>query len=164
MERKTFTLFVIPLFVLALLSPHPAKAAPAAQAAPVAAGGQTTQEIEALRKELQEKPGEAAFIRLGNLLLETGDANGALQAFEDALRLNPRSFEARTGKGVVLGRQGKFAEAGDVLAGALALNPHPARVHYELGILYEKQGEFGKAIAEYKEGLNKKQEEKGGSY
>ncbi len=149
--------------VFALLSAHPAKAASAVQTTPVAAGQQASQEIEALRKELQKKPGDTGFIRLGNLLLETGDVNGALQAFEDALRLNPRSFEARVGKGAALGRLGKFAEAGDILTGALALNPHPARVHYELGILYEKQGEFGKAIAEYKEGL-KYQEEKGGSH
>jgi Tfp pilus assembly protein PilF len=76
------------------------------------------------------------------------------------LRLNPRSFEARIGKGVVLGRQGELDKAEQLLRDALVLNPNPVRVHYELALLYEKRGEFARAIAEYKEGLIKYQEGK----
>ena len=117
-------------------------------------------EIETLRNGLKEKPGDSAFIRLGHLLLGKGALNDALQAFDEALRLNPRSFEAKIGKGVVLGRQGELDKAEQLLRDALVLNPNPVRVHYELALLYEKRGEFGKAIAEYKEGLIKYQEGK----
>jgi len=117
-------------------------------------------EIETLRNGLKEKPSDSAFIRLGRLLLGKGALNDALQAFDEALRLNPRSFEAKIGKGVVLGRQGELEKAEQLLRNALVLNPNPVRVHYELALLYEKRGEFGKAIAEYKEGLIKYQEGK----
>ncbi len=164
MACKTLhTFFLVFALLFILLSPHAARAIEA-QAAPVAAGDQATQEIEALRKELKEKPDDTLAIRLGHLLLKTGDANGALQAFDEALRLNPRSFEARIGRGSALGSKGDYAGAEEVLRDALALNPHPERVHYELGRLFEKQGDFTRAIAEYKEGLKKFEEGKGGSH
>ncbi len=121
---------------------------------------QLSNEIEALKKEMKEKPGDGAAMRLGHLLLKKGDPEGAMQAFDEALRINPRSFEARTGKGIALGRRGETGEAEKVLREALVLNPNPARVHYELGIIYEKRGDFARAIAEYREGV-KDQEGKG---
>jgi len=117
-------------------------------------------EIEALRNEMKVKPTDSAASRLGQLLLGKGALNEAMGAFGEALKLNPRSFEARVGEGVVLGRQGEFAMAEQVLRDALVLNPNPVRVYYELGLLYEKHGDFGKAVSEYKEGLKKYQEGK----
>jgi tetratricopeptide (TPR) repeat protein len=117
-------------------------------------------EIEALRGEMKEKPTDSAASRLAELLLGKGALNEAMAAFDDALKLNPRSFEARVGRGIVLGRLGKFAEAEQQLRDTLVLNPNPVRVHYELGLLYEKHGDFGKAVSEYKEGLKKYQEGK----
>ena len=109
---------------------------------------------------MKERPTDSAASRLGQLLLGKGALNEAMEAFDAALKLNPRSFEARVGKGIVLGRQGEFAKAEQVLRDALVLNPNPVRVHYELGMLYEEQGDFDNAVSEYKEGLKKYQEGK----
>jgi tetratricopeptide (TPR) repeat protein len=157
-------------FVYAGLFPQPAKAldngtntgaeATAQGAPPLPGERKTADEIEALRGEMKERPTDAAASRLGHLLLGKGALNEAMDAFDAALKLNPRSFESRVGKGIVLGRLGDFAKAEQVLHDALVLNPNPVRVHYELGQLYEKQGDFGKAVAEYKEGLKKYQEGK----
>ncbi len=117
-----------------------------------------TEEIGAIRNELKERPTAAGFVRLGELLLKENSLKEAGEAFDEALRMNPRSLEARIGKGTVLVRQGDLAQAEQVLREALPLNPNPLRVHYELGLLYEKQGDFARAVAEYKEGLKKHQE------
>jgi cytochrome c-type biogenesis protein CcmH/NrfG len=117
-------------------------------------------EIEALRREMQEKPTDSAASLLGECLLRKGALNEAMAAFNEALKMNPRSFEARIGKGIVLGRQGQFEKAEAMLRGALILNPKPQRVHHELGLLYETKGDFARAIAEYKEGLKNYQEGK----
>ena len=130
----------------------------------VSGDGNISVEIEPLRHEMNEKPGETTAVRLGQLLLRKGDLDGALGSFEDALRFNPCSFEARIGKGIVLGRRGEYGKAENILRDALVLNPKPARVHYELGLIYEKQGDFGKAIVEYKEGLKKYREGEGMPY
>ena len=157
-------------FVYAVMFPHPAKALDNHTGAGVEATVQgapapsverrIADEIEALRGEMKKRPTDSAASRLGQLLLGKGALNEAMEAFDAALKLNPRSFEARVGKGIVLGRLGKFAEAEQQLRDALLLNPNPVRVHYELGLLYEKQGDFGKSVSEYKEGLKKYQEGK----
>ena len=118
----------------------------------------TDVEIETTRQEIKEKPAYPLYLRLGYLLLKKGALNEAIQSFDEALKLNPRSHEAKTGRGIVLGRQGEFEKAEQVLRDALVLNPNPVRVHYELGLLYEKHGDADKAIAEFKEGLKKYQE------
>jgi len=128
---------------------------------PAADERQLSAEIEALRKEMKERPADTVANRLGELLLKKGDLDGALQSYDEALRLNPRSFEARTGRGVVHARRGEYDMAEKILRDALVLNPDPARVHYELGLIYEQRGDFPRAIEEYKEGLKKYRNGKG---
>ena len=157
-------------FVYVVLFPHPAKAldnAPGTGAEATVPGApappgerKIADEIDALRGEMKERPTDSAASRLGQLLLGKGALNEAVAAFDEALKLNPRSFEARVGMGITLGRQGEFARAEQVLRDALVLNPNPVRVHYELGQLYERHGDFSKAVSEYKEGLKKYQEGK----
>ncbi len=95
------------------------------------------------------------MVQLGNLLLKKGSLEEAAKAFDDALAINGRYHDALTGKGIVLARMGKDQEAEETLQKALLLNPNPVRTYYELGSLYEKKGEFGKAIADYKKGIEK---------
>lgn len=115
-------------------------------------------DIEALRSEMKEKPADSTALRLGQLLLKKGDNGEALMSFEEALKLNPRSVEAKVGKGIALGRLGEYSKAEKALREALPLNPNPARVHYELGVLCERRGDFTGAVTEYKEGLKRYQE------
>lgn len=167
LQKKRVASGLVCILVYAVMSPQSVKAL---ENGAVAGAGATAQgvrderniaaEMEILRKEMKEKPSDSAAIRLGQLLLGQGALHEALESFDAALKLNPRSFEARVGKGVALGRQGEFVKAEQSLRDALVLNPNPVRVHYELGRLYEKQGDFGKAVSEYKEGLKKYQEGK----
>jgi Flp pilus assembly protein TadD len=115
-------------------------------------------EIEALRSEMKEKPADSTALRLGQLLLKKGENREALLSFEEALKLNPRSVEAKVGKGIALGRQGEYGKAELALREALPLNPNPARVHFELGVLCERRGDFAGAVSEYKEGLKRYRE------
>ena len=101
----------------------------------------------------------SAHVRLGYLLIRRGDLDGAMSAFDEALRLNSRSHIAKTGKGIVLVRKGDFKSAELMLKDALLLNPNPVRTHYELGLLYEKLNEHQKALAEFKEGIRKHEQE-----
>lgn len=112
--------------------------------------------IDRARQKIAADPSsEKAQVELGNLLLKNGDLAEAAKAFDQALALNARYHDAMTGKGIVLARMGKEQEAEEMLQKALVLNPNPVRTHYELGLLYEKRGDFDKAIAEYKQGLEK---------
>lgn len=50
-------------------------------------------------------------------------------------------------------RQGKTAEAEQMVLKALPLSPDPAMLYLELGLIYEKQGNQAGALTAYKEGL-----------
>jgi Flp pilus assembly protein TadD len=84
-----------------------------------------------------------------------GNYPGALLSFEEALRLNPRASAAKTGKGMVLARQGNLLEAERLLRESLLLNPDPSRTHYELGLIYQKMGDHQRAATEFKQGIEK---------
>jgi tetratricopeptide (TPR) repeat protein len=130
----------------------------AAQAAPstTRAGCSIDEEIAAARANIKADPANAVLpVRLAYLLVRKGALDDAMRSFDDALKLNPRMFDAKTGRGVVLARKGEFKEAERILQDALLLNPNPVRTHYELGLVYEKLGDPEKAMAEFKDGIKK---------
>jgi Flp pilus assembly protein TadD len=107
---------------------------------------------------MKEKPSDSAAVRLGHLLLDKGANADALLLFDEALKLNPRSIEAKVGRGIALVRLKEFDRAEQALRAALPLNPDPARVHYELGVIFERRGDYAAAVAQYKEGLKRYRE------
>jgi Tfp pilus assembly protein PilF len=112
--------------------------------------------IEAAKKKVSEDPSDpSSHITLGYLLIKRGALDEASLSFDEALRINPRSSDAKTGKGIILARQGRLNEAEAVLKDALVLNPSPVRTHYELGLVYEKLGDLERALAEFKEAIRK---------
>lgn len=62
----------------------------------------------------------AALRKSARALLERGDAAGAVEAYEAALRLEPKDAGARHGLACALARAGRTAEAFDVLERAAA--------------------------------------------
>ena len=113
-------------------------------------------ELVSAGADVQKDPSNAAArIRLGDLLVQKGALDEALQSYDEALRLNPHAHEAKTGRGVVLARKGDFQDAERALKDALYLNPNPVRTHYELGLVYERLGDLEKAVDEFKEGIKK---------
>ena len=112
-------------------------------------------ETGAITSDAAEVLDPSVHVRLGYLLIKKGALDEAMKSFDEAIRLNPRSCDAKTGKGIVLARKGNLKEAEQVLKDALVLNPNPVRTHYELGLIYQRLDQFDKAIAEFKEGIKK---------
>ena len=79
---------------------------------------------------------------------------GKLGSFDKALELQPRSSAAKTGKGIILSKNGDLKAAEAILTDALKLNPDPVRTHYELGLIYEKLGDIKGALAHFKQGIS----------
>ncbi|MHC5010543.1 MAG: tetratricopeptide repeat protein [Planctomycetota bacterium] len=53
-----------------------------------------TSEIEKARQEIEREPTNSRLhVRLGDLILQTGDDDAAVASFEEALRLDPRNFD-----------------------------------------------------------------------
>lgn len=147
-------LVTLSLCALPLVAAPSCRAAGAADAA--AAAGGSDGSLAAARAAVAEKPDSVpALVRLGYQLLAANLPEEAMRQFDHALQVNPRAYDAKTGRGAVLARTGKLPEAEQELRGALHLNPNPVRTHYELGLVYQKMGAYDKAVAQFKEGIKK---------
>ncbi|HEY6872421.1 MAG TPA: tetratricopeptide repeat protein [Geobacteraceae bacterium] len=120
------------------------------------AGGKIDNQIARARADIRANPANAScHVRLAYLLVDKGALEEAMKSFDEALKINPRACDAKTGRGVVLARRGRLQEAEQTLQDALLMNPNPVRTHYELGLVYERLGDQEKAVAELKEGIKK---------
>ena len=87
---------------------------------------------------------------LGNVYLDQGRINEAIEEFQTALKLNPNYVEIHGSLGNVYLDQGRINEAIKEFQTALKLNSKDVKAHNNLGIAYEKQGQIDEAIKEYK--------------
>jgi tetratricopeptide (TPR) repeat protein len=74
----------------------------------------------------------------------------ALQAFDQALKLQPNDPALITYKGIVYYAQGQNGRAMKEFEAALKLNPSFGRAYYQRGMIYEKQEKYDQALADLK--------------
>ncbi|MES9993492.1 MAG: tetratricopeptide repeat protein [Candidatus Thiodiazotropha sp.] len=87
---------------------------------------------------IDKNPGLAgAYINLGIIQLNEGEAEQAEASFTTALQLKPDSLPAHNQLGVALRMQGKFQEAEQAYRSALQIEPNYLMAHRNLGILYD---------------------------
>lgn len=91
--------------------------------------------------------------RKGMEALDAGDINGALKAWDEAIRLDPQNPGFHNDLANLLSRIGRTEEAEKHYKTAISSNPGMPYVHYNLGRLYEKTGRADEAAAEYNEEL-----------
>ena len=96
----------------------------------------------------------AARHRLGEMLLDADDVEGARVEYESAIRLVDYAPDPYIGLAEVMMRQGNDARAAELCQRALALDPGSRRAHYDLGLAYRGLGRMAEAEAELNKGLN----------
>jgi tetratricopeptide (TPR) repeat protein len=97
---------------------------------------------------------------LGIALAERGDTNAAIRAYQEALRIWPRSATAHVNLGAALANQGKFQEAISHYTEALRLKPDDAlaRINWSkalnnTGVAMAQQGKMDEAVNYFNEAL-----------
>lgn len=83
-------------------------------------------------------------------LNDLGRADEALERVNDAIRLAPRSVEARYERGAALFNLIRFEEAGAAFKAVLRLSPDDPYAHYHLGLIYERDGRDADAVAHFR--------------
>ncbi|MDO6491740.1 MULTISPECIES: tetratricopeptide repeat protein [unclassified Cellulophaga] len=94
---------------------------------------------------LSEKENEYAWALLGNTYIDLEEDAKAKNAFENAVRVDPKMEEAITGLGIVARIEGDYEKAADLYEKAIAINPKYAEAYSSLVVIYLKQKEFEKA-------------------
>ena len=69
----------------------------------------------------------------------------AIEAYENALRLDPRRIDALINCGTLYYEQGSFEKASDYFRRAIESDPHSALAHFNLGSVLEEMGEVEEA-------------------
>lgn len=94
-----------------------------------------------------------AHSNLGNIYADKGLLGAAVNKYREALRLNPRLFEARYNLGVTYHEMGFIDNAIVEYRKALKLNPSKTEVRNNLGIVLGQKGKYFEAISEFKKVL-----------
>jgi tetratricopeptide (TPR) repeat protein len=92
-------------------------------------------------------PSAALYYNLGVTLAALGDADRAVRAYADALRLDPSLVEARVNIGVELSHAGRPTEALDHLERATRRAPRMVATHHNLGLVLAQLGRLDASIA-----------------
>ena len=104
-----------------------------------------------------QHPAQPNFsIELGDARRHSGDLSGAIDAYRNALVLDPLSSRAQRRLGVALGSAGRTEEALTVLRTASEREPGNALLRYEQAVIESRMGNFEKAIADLREALRLK--------
>lgn len=103
--------------------------------------------IDAYRRSLRLRPDTTeAWINLGRLFAESGDADAAHDCFRSALDLDPADATAYYNLGVIAQDAGKESDAIALYHRALELDPQLAEAHYNLATLFDQAGDSRQAI------------------
>ncbi len=103
--------------------------------------------IDAYRRTLRLRPEHTeAWINLGRLHAETGDATSAHDCFRSALERDPDEATAYYNLGVLAQDAGNEADAITLYRRALELDGHLAEAHYNLATLFDQAGDSRSAI------------------
>ena len=96
---------------------------------------------------------EGAF-RRALTLHQSGDLRGAIEAYEECLKLDPNRYDARSNIGAVLSALGRYTEAAEQYRRALAIAPpqFAPRLRQNLALAFYKSGRYADVIAALKEG------------
>jgi tetratricopeptide (TPR) repeat protein len=103
--------------------------------------------IDAYRRSLRLRPEcTEAWINLGRLFAESGDAHAAHDCFRSALELDPAEATAYYNLGVLAQDAGKESDAIALYRRALEIDPQLSEAHYNLATLFEQTGDSRAAI------------------
>jgi tetratricopeptide (TPR) repeat protein len=109
------------------------------------------QSAEASLRRMTEHPGHAsdAFVALAKYKRRAGDLNGAIEAYNKAIKLDPNSILALAGRSKLLAQLGKNDEAQEGFKKWAQLTPASAAATLQLAKGYFKAGKKAEAISSY---------------
>lgn len=95
----------------------------------------------------------AAYLGMGAVLNEQGDAMGAVHMCQEAVRIDPSYEDAEFGLGIALAQVGRVEEAIFHLEKAIEVRPANVKARINLGVMHAQNGKWDPAITQFREAL-----------
>jgi tetratricopeptide (TPR) repeat protein len=89
----------------------------------------------------------------GNARGELLEYDGAIDDFDEAIRLDPKNALAYRGRGIAWGQKGEHERALTDFGEAIRLGPDDALALYNRGVVHAKSGAYDLAIADFGEAI-----------
>jgi tetratricopeptide (TPR) repeat protein len=114
--------------------------------------------VPRLKEMIQsERPSQPnLFIELGDAMRHAGDLSGAIEAYRQAVALDPLSSRGQRRLGATLGIAGQTDEALAVLGKAIEHEPGNALLWYEQALVESRLGRSDKAVADLRKTIQLK--------
>src|SRR5262249_2075391 len=94
-----------------------------------------------------------AATRSGNARMQAGEYALAIEDFNTALRLDPKSADAYHSRGLAYLQLGEHDRAIADLSEAIQLNPTDFRAYFNRGLMYSRTGDYERALADFGEAI-----------
>ena len=105
-----------------------------------------------LRQAIARAPDNAfTHLNLGTALFQTGDASGALEQFQIAVRISPTLAKAHYGIGIVEEAAGRDRAAIDAFSAAVRNDPASVEAHLSLADALRRSGRMEESLPHYAE-------------
>ena len=116
--------------------------------------GLLQQTLEKATELAQQYPGSAILFNIQGVALQgLGNLKTAIQAYENALKLNPDYAEAYCNMGNALQKQGETLEAIKACKKAITINPKSAEAFNNLGLALQNHGKMKEALVSYNKAI-----------
>ena len=152
---RNIVLIIIALQVLVVTSCQQKESPKSQEQAPVGVI-QSGEEIRLLQEAVKRDPENGdAWIRLGNILMDSSRFDEAIEAYQKALAIDPKNVDVRVDLGSCYRKAGKPDKAVEEYRAALKLDPNHLNGHKNLAIVLaydlhdraQAVKEFEKALA-----------------
>ena len=100
----------------------------------------------------EELRAELAFER-GNIQLLLGQMDMAIEAYSEAIKLNPRHDSAYNNRGTAYSSKGEHDKAIEDYTKSIEIKPKGAVAYYNRGSVYDEKGEVDRAIEDYNKAI-----------
>lgn len=90
---------------------------------------------------------------LGNVFMETGRVDDALECYEQSLRVHPDCVEAWSNLGALYRAKGRITDAVNAACRVITLDPRHVGARRLMGYAYARLGELDKAVQVYRDWL-----------
>jgi tetratricopeptide (TPR) repeat protein len=115
--------------------------------------GASAEALSYYRRSIAIHPNSEAYYNLANTLALEGQAEEAIPAYREALRLDPNLSAAYVDMGTIFASQGRLADAVAEYRKAVELNPRRAHARWCLAATLQRMGRIPEAVAHYREAV-----------
>jgi len=105
-------------------------------------------------KSMKHIDSNIIFFYRGNIYYGMGEYDKAIEDYTLVIEINPKHYNAYSGRGFAYADKGEYDKAIDDFNQAIQIRPKYDYIYFNRGDAYKKKGEYGKAIDDFNQAIS----------